>query len=81
MAYIRLVSDREATGLLKTIFDQAAARAGRVWNIVRLQSPNPPICQASLAFYFSLMHRDNRLPRRLRETLAVVVSRANACHY
>jgi len=81
MAWIRQISNEEATGTLKKIFDDALRRAGRVWNIVRLTSLNPQHTRAHLSLYRSVMHQDSSLSRRMRESLAVVVSRANACHY
>lgn len=81
MAWIRQRADEEATGLLAKIYADARRRAGRVWNIVRVQSLNPRQLRAGLGLYRSVMHQDSVLPPRLRETLAVVVSRANDCHY
>ena len=81
MAWIRQIADDEAEGLLARIFQDALRRAGRVWNIVRLTGVNPAQPRAHLQVYRSVMHADSALPPRLRETLAVVVSRANHCHY
>lgn len=78
---IQQTSDDEATGLLRKIFDDAVRRAGRVWNIVRVQSLNPHQLRASLGIYQAVMKTDSALSPRLRETVAVVVSRANSCHY
>lgn len=81
MAWIRQIADEEAEGLLARIYRDARARAGRVWNIVRLTGINPGQTRAHLGLYREVMHTGSALPRRLRETLAVVVSRANHCHY
>lgn len=81
VAWIRQTSDVEATGLIAKIFADARKRAGRVWNIVRLTSLNGRMTRAHLGLYQSVMLQDSELPRRVRETLAVVVSRANDCHY
>ena len=81
MAYIRLVGDREATGLLKTHFDAALKRAGKVWGIVRLMSPNPEVLDASMNQYRAIMFGESPLSRAQREMLAVVTSVANGCHY
>ena len=81
MAHIRLVRDEEATGVLKRLFDEAIARAGRVFGIVRLMSPNPPVLQASMAQYRAVMFGPSPLTRAQREMLAVVVSRTNDCFY
>ena len=81
MAYIELVSNEEATGRLKTMYDAAIARAGRVYNIVRTMSPNPAVLAASMGLYMQVMKGPSKLPRKEREMLATVVSRANECFY
>ncbi len=81
MAYIELVSNEEATGRLKTMYDAAIARAGRVYNIVRTMSPNPAVLEASMGLYMQVMKGPSKLPRKEREMLATVVSRANDCFY
>jgi alkylhydroperoxidase family enzyme len=81
MAHIRLVRDDEATGLLRRLYDEALVRAGRVFGIVRLMSPNPPVLQASMAQYRAVMFGPSPLTRAQREMLAVVVSRVNGCFY
>lgn len=81
MAWIQLTDPEHASGLLARIYKGAIDRAGRVWNILRLQSPNPDQLRSSMMLYTSVMHKDSAIPPRLRETLAVVVSRANDCYY
>ena len=82
MPYIRQVSDAEAQGAAKRELDAARKRAGgRVWNIVRIMTPNPAALRASMSLYSALMFGDSPLTRAQREMLAVVVSRANDCHY
>lgn len=81
MAYIKQTETEAAEGLLKKIYTDSIARAGKVWNIVKLSSINPRITRAHLGFFSSVMKRDTSLTPRMRETLAVVVSRANHCVY
>ncbi|MCR9246741.1 MAG: carboxymuconolactone decarboxylase family protein [bacterium] len=81
MPYIRQVGDSEATGSCKRELDAARQRAGRVWNIVRIMTPNPPVLRASMQLYGAIMHGRSELTRVQRELLAVVVSRENACEY
>lgn len=81
MAHVRQVGDDEATGLLKRIYDEAIARAGRVWGILRVQSLNPAALDASMGMYKTLMFGPSPLSRARREMLATVVSRANDCFY
>ena len=81
MAWIKKVPVAEATGLLRAEFDAAIARAGRVWQIIHIKSLNPPAMKLSTALYATLMHGPSPLSRAEREMLAVVVSKANDCHY
>ena len=46
MAFIELADVSAATGRLARIYESAIKRAGRVFNILKLQSPNPPVLQA-----------------------------------
>jgi len=81
MAWIQQIQDQEATGVVQKIFADAIRRTGKVWNIVRLTSLNGGMTRAHLGLYRSVMTADSSLSPRVRETLAVVVSQANACHY
>lgn len=81
MAYIETVPPAEADGALRREYDKATARSGRIWNIVRMMSQNPETLRASMQLYLSTMHGPSPLSRAQREMIAVVVSRANNCHY
>jgi len=82
MAWIETVAPDRARGLLKQLYDAAKVRAGKIYNIIRLQSPRPRVLRASTQLYVELMHNEGGgLTRAQREMIAVVVSRANACHY
>jgi len=79
--HLRLVDVHEATGALKAEYDAAIARAGKVFNIVRAMSLRPSVLKRSLELYRAIMFGPSGLTRQERELLAVVVSRANECHY
>lgn len=81
MAWIRTVPDGEARGLLGKIYEDARRRAGRVYEIVRAMSLQPPVAEASMGLYGRVMFGRGALTRAQRELLAVVVSRVNHCHY
>lgn len=81
MPYIRTVPDDEAEGVLRREYEAALRRAGKVFNVVRIQSLRPRVLRASIALYTELMVEEGALPRWVRELLAVVVSRTNGCHY
>ncbi len=81
MPWIRTVPYEDATGLLKDEYDAAIKRAGRIFNIVSLQSLRPRAMRASIRLYAELMHAPSGLTRAQREAIAVVVSKAQGCHY
>jgi len=81
MPWIQIISPDNATGLLAKVYKTALDRAGRIYNILRLQSLNPSVLHAGISLYTSIMHRDSPLSRIQRELLATVVSQANECHY
>ncbi len=81
MPYIETVDPSAATGELRREYDKAVRRAGKVWNILRVMSPNPAVLQASMGLYEQAMFGPSPLSRAQREMLAVVVSQANDCHY
>ncbi len=82
MTWIKTIAPQQATGLLKQLYDAAVRRAGRVYNVIRLQSLRPKVLRASTQLYMELMHSpEGGLTRAQREMIATVVSRANGCHY
>lgn len=81
MARIRIVEPGDAQGALRRIYDAAVKRAGKVFGILKVQSAEPAVLDASLALYRATMHDDGALDRFTREAIAVVVSKTNGCHY
>lgn len=81
MAWIKTVPVAEASGMLRAEYDATIARAGRVWQIVKIKSLNAPVMKHSMALYGAVMRGASPLTRAQREMLAIVVSRTNDCHY
>jgi len=82
MAWIELTPPEQATGLLKQLYNAALKRAGRVYNVIRLQSRRPKVLRASTQLYMEIMMApDSPLSRAQREMIATVVSRTNGCFY
>ncbi len=81
MPYIDVVPSEEADGLLRDEYDAALRRAGRIWNIVSIQSQTPAVLRESMRLYREVMFGPSPLTRAEREMLAVVTSQANDCHY
>ena len=82
MAWIETVPDDRATGLLRQLYAAAVRRAGRVYQVIRIQGLRPKVLRASTQLYMELMHStEGGLSRAQREMIATAVSRANDCHY
>jgi alkylhydroperoxidase family enzyme len=79
--HIRLIDEAEAEGLLKEEYDAAVGRAGKVFNILKAMSLNPPVLQASMELYKAIMFGESGLSRKERELLATVTSSEQSCHY
>jgi uncharacterized peroxidase-related enzyme len=81
MAFLRLIREDEATGALAREYEAGIKRAGKVFNIVKAMSLRPGVLRRSMELYREIMFGPSGLSRIERELLAVVVSRANDCHY
>ncbi len=81
MAWMEMIEPDKATGALKAEYDQAIRRAGRLFNIVKVQSLNPGTLHASMGLYLATMYAPSGLSRAEREMLATVVSAINRCFY
>lgn len=82
MAWIRTIEPAEARGLLRQLYETAVRRAGKVFNVLRAQSPRPRVLRASTQLYLEVMFSaESGLSRVQREMIATAVSAANECHY
>lgn len=79
--YIEPVHPDDAHGLVRKEYGAAVRRAGRIWNIVSIQSNNPEAMRDGMRLYRSAMYGESEITRAQREMMAVVVSIANECHY
>lgn len=81
MAWIKMLEPEDARGELQAEYEAGVRRAGKVFNILKIQSLNPATLHASMAMYLATMHGPSGLTRAERELLATVVSWANHCFY
>jgi alkylhydroperoxidase family enzyme len=81
MAWIRVIDEPDADGELREAYGRVASARGRVANILKVHSLSPGAMTGHLGLYRHLMFGRSDLSRRERETIAVAVSAANACHY
>ncbi len=81
MAHVPPVPYDDAGPRLRKEYDKALRRAGRIWNIVAIQSHNPAALKDSIRLYATLMFGESPLSRAQREMIAVVTSQVNECGY
>ncbi len=81
MAWIETVPPEAASGLLDRIYRAARERAGKVYQILQIQSLRPRVLRQSVGLYLEVMQRQGALTRAQRELIATAVSRENDCFY
>ena len=81
MAFIKLFDFKNSSGLLKKEYENGLRRAGKIWNVLTIQSQTPEILRDSMRLYNSTMFGNSKVPRFDRELLAVVTSISNECEY
>jgi uncharacterized peroxidase-related enzyme len=81
MAWIKMISEAEATGKLKSAYEKLREPWGGVDNILKIHSLNLRSLWAHFELYKTVMHGRSALSRTQREMIAVVTSAANRCHY
>ena len=82
MSWIQEITDNEATGKLKELFDCIKGKTSRnIANILRVHSLNPEALEAHLNLYKTIMFGESNLTRTQREMIATVVSNTNMCEY
>jgi alkylhydroperoxidase family enzyme len=81
MAHVHVLGYDESTGVARREYDAAVRRAGRIWNIVSIQSQLTEVMRDSMRLYQTVMYGESPLSRAQREMMAVVTSQVNDCHY
>ena len=81
MAFIKTISEDEATGVVANYYRETQRSWGGVDNIIKVHSLNTAALRALMTFYKGLMHGDCDLTLAQREMIAVTVSVINECEY
>lgn len=81
MAWIRVILPVEATGELAEQYSRMKDANGDVANILNVHSLNPAALRTHYDMYRTLMFGPSELSRAQRESVAVIVSVTNQCHY
>lgn len=81
-AWIKMISDENATTELKEILDLARTPHGTVDNVMRVHSLRPNTMKGHVTLYRAALHDDtNTIPMWFQETISSYVSILNDCHY
>lgn len=81
MSRIKVISQNEATGRLKEIYDELIVKRGKLAEVHTIQSLRPESIVKHIDLYMEIMFSKSELSRAEREMMAVVVSKTNGCVY
>lgn len=83
MASVKLISEEEATGKVKALYDQVKADLGTdfVPNLYKAMASNPEYLEANLRREKAILSESTHLDPLTKEVIAVAVSAVNGCHY
>ena len=81
-AWIKMIPENEATGVLRELYDEVMTPHGTVDNVMRVHSLRPNTMRGHVVLYRAALHDDaNTLPTWLQETISSYVSILNDCPY
>ncbi|MGU9957845.1 MAG: carboxymuconolactone decarboxylase family protein [Arenicellales bacterium WSBS_2016_MAG_OTU3] len=81
-AWIKMIADQDADGILKEMYDMVRTPHGTVDNVMRAHSLRPHTMQGHVTLYRSVLHNpDNVLPFWFLEVIASYTSILNHCDY
>ena len=81
-AWIRMIPEDEATGVLRELYDEAMTPHGTVDNVMKVHSLRPQTMHGHVTLYRSVLHNPNiTLPLWFLEVVASYVSIKNDCAY
>jgi uncharacterized peroxidase-related enzyme len=81
MPNIHVIQPDEATGELKSIYDNLLQSRGQIAEVHKIQSLRPKSIVRHMELYMEIMFSKSDLSRAQREMIAVVVSAENKCAY
>ncbi len=81
MPYIEVVDYDNSAGELRAIYDHLIKTRGKLAEVHKIQSLNPPTIGPHMDLYLEIMFGKSPLKRYQREMIGTVVSKANNCDY
>lgn len=81
-AWIKMIPENEATGVLRELYDEALTPHGTVDNVMKVHSLRPHTMHGHVTLYRSVLHhKDITTPLWFLEVIASYVSIINDCTY
>ncbi len=81
MAWIKVISESEAEGDLKELYEKYKAPWGGVDNVLKIHSLLPQSLKPHMDLYRTVMFGPSPLSRAQREMIGIVISVTNNCKY
>lgn len=83
MASVKIVSEEEATGNVKQMYEEIKSQLGTdfVPNLYKVMAAKPGYLQANWSKVKTVMIEPGKLDRLTKEIIAVAVSAVNGCDY
>ena len=83
MASIKMISEEEASGKVKHIYEENKSKLGIdfVPNLYKVMAPKPDYLEANWNKVKTVMIEPGKLDRLTKEIIAVAVSAVNSCDY
>jgi alkylhydroperoxidase/carboxymuconolactone decarboxylase family protein YurZ len=83
VATIRMVSEDDATGVVRDIYEEIRQTFGIdfVPNLYKVMAPNPAYLEANWKKMKAVMLESDKLDRLTKEIIAVAVSAVQGCDY
>ncbi len=81
MAWIRVISDAEAKGDVKEVYEEVKGKIGRISPMLQAMSLRPEVLKRVHEMGNAIHFGGSSLGKQLEQMLAVVVSAANGCRY
>ena len=83
MASIKMISEEEATGKVKRIYEEIKSQLGIdfVPNLYKSMAAKPDYLEANWNKVQTVMVKEGKLDRLTKEIIAVAVSAVNGCDY
>ncbi|MCP4541040.1 MAG: hypothetical protein GY832_28220 [Chloroflexi bacterium] len=83
MASINMISEQEATGKVKEIYEEIMSQLGIdfVPNLYKVMASKPSYLEANWNKVKAIMVKEGKLDRLTKEIIAVAISAVNGCGY